>query len=246
MEFIVAQSLKILLTVQDHDIRIKKLRQLLASVPQEKETIHHLLNNTEEMVNAEKSKLQEREKAIKYAEIEIDSLKDKLDNLKKKSSNIKKNEDYRIFLQESEQYQRQIREHEDQVLDHMEQLEGLQKDYQKAITKQKNVKIRVKTMLADLDLRCQNCSEKINEIRIKREQSFQNLPENLQQLYTRLIKPFEDSFRKVVVSIRDNNCGACFLSLTPSTKHKVKKGELISCENCSALLYLDDHIAPHH
>ena len=94
-------------------------------------------------------------------------------------------------------------------------------------------------MIRDLDTRDKNCRDQIEKVTQDGQNLAARVPGELRRIYDRLLnRPTKnDVFQKALVSIEDDNCGGCFLKVTPSVRNMAKKGQTVACENCGALLY---------
>ena len=70
----------------------------------------------------------------------------------------------------------------------------------------------------------------------KRHDVFITLPSNLANVYNRLAQRSRDGI--AVAEVKNGSCSACFMKLRPHLQVEIKKGnEIITCENCTRILY---------
>ncbi len=234
------RTIEQLLEIQDKDIRIFNLKMQIESVPEEKEKVKHLMSEAEDAVTVAKSNYLEIEKNIKEEEIEIASLKEKILNLQGKSASIKKNDEYKALLKEIKQFNEKIELHEDKQLVFWEKLEKSKKSREKATKTLDSTKGRIENSLKDLDTRNENCNMQIKKVREVRKSLTESLPTELFNNYQRLLKRRSSGkiFIKAVVPLQGENCGGCFLKVTPQIKSSLRKSSFGQCENCGVILYL--------
>ena len=228
-----------LLEVQDKDIRIFNLRKQIASVPAEKKKIMNVKTSAEADFEKSKKVVMELEKKIKSVDIEIATQKEKIRNLQTKSADIKKNDEYKAMLNEVELFNKKIKEFEDTQLEYWEELEAAKLNSDKGKKALEAAKARIETTVKDLEIRNSNCSDKIKKITEERALITKDVPKDLLNNYERIVKNHANSkvFRKALVSLQNDNCGGCFLKVTPQIKNKVRKVQIVACEQCGALLY---------
>ena len=231
-----------LLEIQDKDIRIFNLRKQIDSVPVEKEKMMSVLSSAEADCEKEKGTVLELESKIKTVEIEISACKDKIHNLQTKSAEVKKNDEYKALLSEIDQLNKKISGFEDTQLDYLEQLEAARSTMNKGLKSLEAAKARIESAINDFELRNTNCSKQIAKVLEERAEIAHDVLPDLLRTYERIVanRANTKSFRKGLVSLKNDNCGSCFLKVTPQIRNKVRKGQIVSCENCGALLFFGD------
>ena len=231
-----------LLEIQDKDVRIFNLRKQIESVPVEKEKMMSVLTNAEADCEKEKHEALEIESKIKNVEIEISARKDKIHTLQTKSADIKKNEEYKAFLSEIDQLNKKISGFEDVQLEYLERLEAAKGKATKGKKSLEAAKARIDSAVKDFELRNTNCSKQVEKVSEERAQIAKEVPEDILWAYERIIinSAGLKSFRKGLVPLQNDNCGSCFLKVTPQIKNRVRKVQITSCENCGALLYFGE------
>jgi predicted nucleic acid-binding Zn-ribbon protein len=232
-------SIQALLEVQDKDTRVHKLREIIASVPSERERIENELSGTEDLVEAAKQGFMAVEARIKEVELDIEQAQNKMIDFQQKTAAVKKNEEYKALLSEIETCKQNIGKHEDRQLEIWEELEAAKENRRKADAALAAAKTRIEAALQDLDVRQQNCSAQIDKVMEERATSAQSVDQELLGRYERLVgrAAKKGAFRKSLVPLQGSNCGGCFLQVTPQTMNRVKKNQLVPCEQCGALLY---------
>ena len=230
-----------LLELQDKDIRIFNLRKQIESVPVEKEKVMQVQHIAEAGCEKVKGTVLELEKKVKDVEIEIATQKDKIQNLQTKSAAIKKNDEYKAMLTEVDQLNKKIGELEDTQLEYWEALEVAKTAMVKEKKALEAAKARIESAVKDFEVRSANCREKIEKVSQERALIANEIPRNLLQTYKKIInnRATSKTFRKALVPLQNENCGSCFLKVTPQIKNRVRKAEIVTCEQCGALLYYE-------
>lgn len=231
--------IKLLLEVQDKDARIFNLRKQIISVPQDKERITNELQVSGEQLDEAKNAALNIEKEINTIEMDVGTAQEKIGQLQAKSVDIKKNEEYRALLDEVKLHEEKITELEDKQLACWERLEAA-KGKRAAAEKEHNAgRKRIAAALQDLDVREKNCDVQTAKVEKVRNELAANAPADVLTLYDRLIKRSNPtkSFLRGVVAMEADSCGGCHLNVTPQTRNRVKKDELLNCENCGRFLY---------
>jgi len=237
-----AEWVEKLLILQDKDMRIIKLEDQIASVPNAKVEVAAMLTEAENAVAVGKKDLQEEEKNLKHLEIEVDTLLQKKRSFLAKSAMIKNNEEYRAALHQVEQVNHQISQLEDQELELMEAIEGARATLNQANKKLVASKQRTKEMQLDLDTRLANCQKQVARLQEERQPALAEvagIAKAMVTRYERLRARGEVSFadRRNFVPVRDEVCDRCRMNVTAQTRMNVRKALLVTCENCGAMLY---------
>jgi predicted nucleic acid-binding Zn-ribbon protein len=229
------------LIVQDKDGRIRKLQDQIQSVPVEKKKAQASLADADAALAAAKESVITAEKAIKNLEIEVESLEDKRRDFATKSMMIKDNDEYRAALHQMETCRNKVRELEDQELIFMEQLENAREQLKMERREHDAAKQRVEQLVADLDTRLQNCTAQMEKLRAERETCIAEVPADIASRYERILASRNNSGHEPVVlaPISGYNCGYCHMNIPPQIRMDASKGQLVSCPNCSVLLYFE-------
>ncbi len=228
-----------LLSLQDKDFRIFNLKKQIESIPEEKNQCKLILESHEQESNSAKNALLELESDINALELEINAYKEKIRNLHNKSSAIKKNEDYHAYLKEVKNFELAIKDLEDRELELWEKLEGAKARKIQSEKALQAAKVRVQASVLDLDSKEKNCLDLIEKMLQERQTMLEGIPSDILSSYERFTSIINSAgnFRKGLVTVQNDNCGGCFLKVTPNVRAKLKRGELTQCENCGTLLY---------
>ena len=231
-----------LLDVQDKDERIANLQKMIDSVPEEKERISQELAGAEAQAEEAKLGLQKVQSKINDIESDIQAAHARIADLNTKSTTVKKNDEYRAILDQIEAIKKQISDFEDNQLELMDEVEEAKGACDEAAKVKDAADKRIKAAQADLDVRAQNCQAQIEKIKSDRDELAGSIGDDQMRFYNRLIAQQKPGmpFRKAIVPIEDNCCGACFLAIPPDKRNKVQAGhDVVTCGQCGAILYVE-------
>lgn len=231
----------LLLELQDKDLRIFNLKSKIMSVPAEKERVRRELQVSEDRLETVKSGVMDLESKIKQIEMDISDNNDRKINFQQKSVEIRKNDEYKALMNEIERCDKDIAAAEDKQISMWEELEKIKGVFGAAKKEFDAGHVRIDAAIKDLDVSETNCQAQVEKMSAERDALTAGVNDELLTHYDRLIarsKP-PDGFSKAVVSIQNTNCGGCFLTMTPQVVNRVKKDELINCENCGVFLCYD-------
>lgn len=231
-----------LLALQEVDLRIAKLEQQLDSAPGERAEVEASLQAAEAELQAARAELQEEEKALKTFELEADSVRARMRDFQQKSTMIKSNEDYRAALAQIEGCDQQIRDLEDKELVLMEQIEEARQGLEERNRELQATQARVREMLVDLDTRVDNCTSELERLHGQRQTAAAAADRATAKRYERLRRGIRKTShdRRVLVPIRENVCDRCHMNVIAQIRMDARKGQVVSCENCGAMLYWED------
>ncbi len=231
----------LLLELQDKDLRIFNLKKQVMSVPAEKERVRHELQVSEDRLEAVKSGVMDVESKIKQIEMDISDNNDRKVKFQQQSVEVKKNDEYRALMNEIGRCDKNIAAAEDTQISMWEELEKVKEKFGGAKKEFDDGHARIEAAIKDLDVREKNCLAQVEKMTAERNALTVGVDTELLTHYDRLIarSKLPDGFSNAVVSIQNTNCGGCFLTMTPQVVNRVKKDELINCENCGVFLYYD-------
>ncbi len=234
-----------LLILQDKDTRIAKLKEQSDSVPAAKAEVDAMLVKAEAAVATAKKALQEEEKDLKNLEMQVDSLQEKKRDFLAKSTMIKNNEEYRAALDQIGQCDRQITGLEDRELELMEAIEEARERLARGSREMEATRQRAKEMHTDLDTRLKNCREQTAKLMQERGPALAEVAKIAKAMATRYERLRRGGGGRLAdqrsfVPVRDDVCDRCRMNLTAQTRMNARKGLLVTCENCGAMLYHED------
>jgi predicted nucleic acid-binding Zn-ribbon protein len=230
-----------LLAVQELDLRLDKLREQMASVPEELAKVEHMLHADEAEMATAKDGLKTIEKALKDLELDAEGLRAKKADFQTKSALIRSNEEYRAALHQIEQCNKLIADLEDKELVIMEKLEAARGAVAVAARKVEATKARAREMTADLETRRANAKAQIDKLLAERAPTLAGIPPETIRRYDRLrASParISSADRRALVPVRDGICcDRCRMNLTAQTRMNARKGMAVACENCGTMLF---------
>lgn len=231
----------LLLELQDKDLRIFNLKKQVMSVPAEKERVRQNLQVSEDRVETVKSGVMDLESKIKQIEMDISDNNDRKVKFQQQSVEVKKNDEYRALMNQIERCDKDIAAAEDKQISMWEDLEKIKGIFAAAKKEFDAGHVRIDAAIKDLDVSEKNCQAQVEKMTADRNALTVGIEAELLTHYSRLIarSKLPDGFSKAVVPIQNTNCGGCFLTMTPQVVNRVKKDELINCENCGVFLYYD-------
>lgn len=170
-------------------------------------------------------------------EKEIAENKTYLERADRNLKHAQNQKEYETAMREMDALQKQVGTHETKVVELMSSIEEVEKELETRADEINTLDSKrdeaLKTFATDVDA---NRAELATE-ESKREAVFVTLPANMAAVYNRLAQRSRDGI--AVAEVVNGSCSACNMSLRPQMNVEVKKGnEIITCENCSRILYI--------
>ncbi len=226
-----------ILDIQAVDMRIRNIDTRLGLLPKERRRIADAKKKIDEGLEAVRNEIRQNELLIKKAESETAGLENTINKNRQQSLLIKKNTEYQAMLAAIDMSTEQISRLESLILEKMEIIDGL-KEKLKTATARANASVKsLKAEWGEFDeLEKYVKSEKVKLIQ-ERETLRKALPTALGEEYDRL---FNANDGEPLVPVENGSCGHCFMRITPHTLNQASIGNVVNCDNCRHLIYMED------
>jgi predicted nucleic acid-binding Zn-ribbon protein len=228
-------SLKIVLDIQELDVKMIRLIRLKKQRQKE-------LSQIEKLTSELRHQMEEKEREILQMTHEINQLEDKIQELKAKvkrlenqQSSVKKMDEFNALTQEMTNVGREkstieqtISHLVDKRLQEEEVLEKIKQSLATSETSGVELQNEILTNIAEIN-------REGSELKSQRDTLAKVADTTLLSIYERLLKNKKD---RVIVPIENRTCSGCHISLTAQHENVVRKGEnLVFCEHCSRIHY---------
>jgi uncharacterized protein len=230
-----APDLKLLIRLQDLDLRLGELAKEIAALPKHVAEIEKKLVSHERKLEADRAALAANQKERKKCEGDIQMQEQKITKLKDQMLGAKTNDQYRAFQNEIEFCQKETRKAEDRILELMSESEPLDINVKAAETALKAEKTQVDAEKAQARERTAADQKAVQELQEERAGLVKSVTPSLYQRYERV-----RSSRKgiALAEVVDGRCTACQIVLRLQYFQDLKRGEsILSCESCQRILY---------
>jgi len=229
-------ELEQLLVLQDRAQKIRQLEAELRSVPLERKAL-------EEQGAAAVAKLEELKDRARHVELEKKNLEldvgtrnESIARLRTQQYETRKNDEFAAMGREIERYQKEIGDLEDRELELMEQADQLKSEIGREEKEVAAAKDSIANQGADLDSKQKTLAERVEVLKREREELAAKVDEDLLDRFNRLFTSKGDA---AVVALEHDVCAGCHMKVTTATAARVKADkEIVSCEQCSRILYL--------
>ena len=224
-----------LLILQDRDRRIMQVREQLARIGPERETLHAQTGAVLAALDAAKARGKQTESERKQRELEVEGKNQQIGRYSLQQFQTKKNEEYRALAHEIETCRADIARLEDAQLELMEQAEATQREITAASRQAEELKKMADGQLKELADREQSLTAELAELESNRDQIKSAVDARALQRYERLLKMKGGS---VVVGIEHGVCGGCHMKFPVQLVVSCQaEREFVACPNCGRILY---------
>jgi len=224
-----------LLILQERDQRIMQVREQLARLGPERETLRAQTSAALAALEAAKARAKQIESDRKQRELEVEARKQQVARYSLQQFQTKKNEEYRALAHEIETCNADIFKLEDAQLELMEQAETTQREILAARRQSEELKNLADGQIQVLDAREQALTAELAALESNRDQLKRAVEGPALQRYERLLKLKGGS---VVVGIQHGVCGGCHMKFPVQLVVTCQADrELVTCPNCGRILY---------
>jgi len=222
--------------LQQIDIELQKRQQELSE-------IENQLNDNRALVAAEskftwqKQQLTEAEKEQKSSEWELEDLQERVKKFSDKLySGMTKNPKELVSLEnEVKSLKSRIGKKEDELLGLMSQVEEIEAKVKTSTEELERLKREWQQRQENLKRRKTEVEAELAELNEARHGLAQQIEPAALSLYEQIRLTKEQAVAKV----EQGRCQGCYITLPTSQWQKAKAGDLIQCNNCSRILYLE-------
>ena len=160
--------------------------------------------------------------------------------LERANRNLKTAQDqkqYETSMRETDALQKQITTLETQALEKMTEIEETEKILEERAEEINSLEGKRTEAFSAFDSELKTNKSRIAVETKKRDEVMATIPRNWASVYNRLVERSPDGI--AVAEVINGACSACFISLRPHVQQKLRKSdEIITCENCTRILYI--------
>jgi uncharacterized protein len=229
------ESLKVILDVQELDMKMIRLMRLKKERKNELGNIQKLKGDLNFQLQAKSDEVLELKKDIRLSEGDLAEVEERIKKLEKQQSAVKKVEEFNALSQELNQSERQksqmghrLSDFGDKLIEEEKILENLQESFKST---ESSSCVLEKEILESVD----RINEEGRVIKADRDILVEDTEPETFKIYESLLKNKKD---RVLVPIEERSCSGCHIMLTAQHENLVRKGErLVFCEHCSRIVY---------
>lgn len=229
------QSLKVVLDIQEFDMKMIRLMRLKKERMKELEHIDSLRQELRAQQSEKESEISELNRTISSQEIKIHEIKEKIKKLEGRQSSVKKVDEFNAITQEMTQAERE-RIATEQITSDLIDKRNLEEEIlgkiKESLTQSEESSVALENEIKE-SIRMIN--KEGSELKEGRDVLAKTADQEIMRVYQRLLNNKKD---RVVVPIENRTCSGCHIALTAQHENVVRKGERLTfCEHCSRIHY---------
>lgn len=229
------QALKIILDIQEYDMKMIRLMRLKKERMQELIHIDSLRQELLKQQEDKKHEISELSRSISSQETKIQEIKEKIKKLEAKQSTVKKVDEFNALTHEMTSAEREkiATEHiASDMIDKRNLEEEILAKIKDSLTQSEESS---RTLETEIKESIRMINREGSELKIARDELAKTADPEVLRIYQRLLNNKKD---RVVVPIENRNCSGCHIALTAQHENLVRKGErIVFCEHCSRIHY---------
>jgi predicted CXXCH cytochrome family protein len=229
------ESLKIILAIQEYDIKMIRLMRLKKQRQDELKQIETLRKELIEQLGEKEHEIGHLSDECTLYERKIEEHKERIKKLEAQQSSIKKIDEFNALTKEITVLERERAGFEQTLFNLVDKKNA-----------EEEICLKTKGSLAESDKNSKQLEGEIREtikeinregsdLKKKREEIAKEADPEILPIYEKLLKNKKD---RVVVPIENRNCTGCHIALTAQHENLVRKGNnIVFCEHCSRIHY---------
>ena len=223
---------------------LQKLDRLIAAIRADLETLPKRMREADAQLNGARAAVVSSKGALtqsitqrKKFELDVNQWRERAKKYREQSSSVKTNEAYKALQHEIANAEQEVSQAEDRVLEQMMGIEEAERRVKQFEADLKEAEQAVAKEKKQIEGQYGEQKTKLEVDLAKRVEIAKKIPEDLQELYSRIARRNPGS---VMAEVRDDQCRACGMRVLPHTIQLLKSEtdeEIFRCETCGRILY---------
>ncbi|WP_213106129.1 zinc ribbon domain regulatory protein CdsZ [Candidatus Protochlamydia amoebophila] len=229
------EALKVILEVQELDMKMIQLMLLKRQRQKELDLIHSGQESLRKRVTDKETEIFEVKKLIRLIEGEHAEILEKIKKFELQQNSIKKVDEYNAITHEISAADRERLNKEQRLSDFYDKL-AVEEDMLKSLKEgAEETTVNSKIVETEIHESIRQINEEGRVLKAQRDELVEQAEPEVFQIYERLLRNKKD---RVVVPLENRCCSGCHIMLTAQHENLVRKGErLVFCEHCSRIHY---------
>ena len=233
-----ATTIERLRDLQNSDLTIYRLKKRLAEIPVETGRLNDKFKQETEDLFVLEREVKKEEVTLRETESEISGLEEEIKKAQRHLMDVKTNREYTALTSEIDGFKKKIsnlEEHALLLMDKVVRAKKTRKEEEKRLEKEKGA---LDEKLNESARKEASMRADLSEEEKRRPVLAGAIPGEILAAYERVLKAKAN--RKALVGVKDNICTGCQTRLPTGTLDQLHKGaDLVFCEGCNRLLYLE-------
>ncbi len=229
------EELEVLIKIQEKDVRIRRNEAQIDRLKAKKEELKSNLEKEKEEVMEVREDLEGMKKESRNLNNQVDDTDYQIRKYKDRlEEGIISFKEMETLQEKISKLQGRLEDLEDEALDLMLAVEEKETEVEEEESSLAKTHQRTHQRSSKIDREIDHKKNRIKEIENKRSKLKEKVSNHLLKRYQRLKENFDDP----IVKLEGRSCGGCKLSLSATTVERVREDmEIVTCENCSRILY---------
>jgi len=232
------ESIEVLKRLQSLKSKINELKEYQELRKQDVQKKKTQIEDKKALAEEKHEEKLSRQKEIDRKELDLKTDEGEITKYNVQLNSIKTNKEYTALCTEIGSKKADMSILEDEILNTMSKLESVNEEYNKLQEDLRREEESLKNLIESVDADVKKTDIEIEEIQNDQKKYIDALDENSLKHYNRL-----SSIKggKAVVAVIDNMCGGCSMKITAQTLNLlIGSNELVFCQSCSRILYLEE------
>ncbi|MBQ9734802.1 MAG: hypothetical protein IJV95_02965 [Clostridia bacterium] len=230
--------IKALLAYQEQDAKLKDIEKTLSNSEERKKavTAQKYLEGVEEGVNKLDVRAAELKIAYEKATDEQIKLKEQQAEITESLDSVEDEKEAAFLIKKAEELIGKIKSLGAKASKILEEIQNVLKEYSKIKKTSQAAQVQYKENAEKYKALKESVKAEKEEVEKQLDGLKKAVDTNLMDRY---LKKRANKIYPVLYEVKGNVCGACRMELSMSEINKLKNGEIIDCDQCGRLLYLE-------
>lgn len=216
--------------------RLAEREKSLASKPENFAALDAEFQNSTQEIDRLRKRIDDLQRERRKIDGELQDEQEKLKKFQGQLMQVKNQQQYAAAWKEIDAARKKVKELEDEVLKRMTEIEEIEKDLGGREQPYADLKARHEAAYASWQGSLGELRADAEKIRDQAKRIEEGIPPNLLSEFHRIFKQRQGVAVAKVVS---EACGVCRVRIRPQASQQLRRGELVICEGCRRILYLD-------
>ena len=229
------QELKVILDIQEIDMKMIRLMRLKKERLQELEHIDNLRQELRKQQEDKETEIADLNRTIAAQETKIQEIHERIKKLEARQNSVKKVDEFNALTQEMTQSEREKIATEQITSDLIDKRNLEEEILEKIKQSLKESEESSRNLENEIVQSIRLINQEGAELKTTRDELAKTADPEIMRIYKRLLHNKKD---RVIVPLENRTCSGCHIALTAQHENLVRKGErLVFCEHCSRIHY---------
>ncbi|MBU4306174.1 MAG: hypothetical protein KJ893_11265 [Candidatus Omnitrophica bacterium] len=227
-----------LIALQKIDSQLFKIKKFLELKPREIKALEEEFSNMSSGLKKLEDDLRHFQVEQKTKELDLQSKEETVSKQKTQLFQVKSNKEYNALQLEIEKIKADNSVLEEQIIVAFEKIDFLKQAIAHEKEKLAAEEKKLNETKRNIELEVRKLKEELDVLNMQRKQIIESgIKPAVLSLYERIL---ENRGELALVAIKNDACCGCFMGVRPQVINELCLGKLVTCENCSRILYIEN------